>query len=50
MIEGSIQAGGSGCLVGRNFSEAQSIEKIVRAASKIIRYNSSAGEAAKELL
>lgn len=50
MIEGSIQAGGSGCLVGRNFSEAQSIEKIVRAASKIVRYNSSAGEAAKELL
>ena len=47
MIEGSIKGGGKGCLVGRNFSEAQSTEKIVKAATKIIRFNSNAKEAMK---
>lgn len=50
MVEGSIKAGGRGCLVGRNFSEASSIEKIVRASSKIIRFNSNSAEALKELI
>ncbi|MCL4377124.1 MAG: hypothetical protein M1409_01890 [Actinobacteria bacterium] len=49
MIEGSIKGGGSGCLVGRNFSETESIEKIVRAAAKIIRFGSNTEEALKEL-
>jgi fructose-bisphosphate aldolase/2-amino-3,7-dideoxy-D-threo-hept-6-ulosonate synthase len=49
MIEGSIKGGGKGCLVGRNFSEAKSIEKITRAASMIIRENKSWDEALKIL-
>ena len=36
MVESSIKAGGSGCLVGRNFSEAEDIEKLVRDAAQII--------------
>ena len=36
MVESSIKAGGSGCLVGRNFSEAQDIEKLVMTAAQII--------------
>jgi fructose-bisphosphate aldolase / 2-amino-3,7-dideoxy-D-threo-hept-6-ulosonate synthase len=42
MIEKSVKAGASGCLVGRNFSEAKDIEKIVRAASGIIREGKTA--------
>jgi fructose-bisphosphate aldolase/2-amino-3,7-dideoxy-D-threo-hept-6-ulosonate synthase len=36
MVESSIKAGGSGCLVGRNFSEAEDIEKLVSATEQII--------------
>jgi len=49
MIEGSIKAGGSGCLVGRNLSEAKSIEKITRATARVIREGASAEDALKEL-
>ncbi len=45
MVEGSIKAGGSGCLVGRNLSEADDIEKITRATTMIIREGCSAKEA-----
>jgi fructose-bisphosphate aldolase/2-amino-3,7-dideoxy-D-threo-hept-6-ulosonate synthase len=44
MIEDSVKAGGSGCLVGRNFSEAADIEKIVRAAAGIISEGKTADE------
>jgi len=37
MVGDSIGAGGSGCLVGRNLSEAKDIEKITIATSKIIK-------------
>ncbi len=50
MVENSVKAGGSGCLVGRNFSEAKNITKIVKAASKVISEGASAEEAGKELL
>jgi fructose-bisphosphate aldolase/2-amino-3,7-dideoxy-D-threo-hept-6-ulosonate synthase len=49
MLENSIKAGGSGCLVGRNFSEASDIKKIVKAASMVIRQGASAEEAGREL-
>jgi len=49
MLEGSVKGGAKGCLVGRNFSEAKSIEKIVRAASMIIRDNKTAEDALKIL-
>jgi len=49
MIEDSIKGGGKGCLVGRNFSEAKSIEKITRAASMIIRENKASEEAFRTL-
>ena len=45
MVESSIKAGGSGCLVGRNLSEAESTEKITRAASMIIREGKTSEEA-----
>jgi len=48
MIEDSVKAGGSGCLVGRNFSEAYDVTKIVRAASGIIREGISADEACRK--
>lgn len=50
MVEGATKAGAKGCLVGRNFSETKSIEKIVRAASMIIKENKSADESLKALL
>ena len=50
MVEGATKAGASGCLVGRNFSEAKSIEKIVRAASMIIKENKSLNESMKVLI
>jgi len=50
MIEDSVKAGGSGCLVGRNFSEAYDVTKIVRAASGIIREGIRAEEACRGLL
>jgi fructose-bisphosphate aldolase / 2-amino-3,7-dideoxy-D-threo-hept-6-ulosonate synthase len=49
MVEGSIKGGGRGCLVGRNFSEAKSIEKITRAASMIVKENKNADDAIKVL-
>jgi fructose-bisphosphate aldolase/2-amino-3,7-dideoxy-D-threo-hept-6-ulosonate synthase len=49
MIEGAVRGGASGCLVGRNFSEARSIEKMVRAASMIIKEKKSADESMKIL-
>ena len=49
MVEGSIKAGGSGCLVGRNLSEAKDIEKITRATAKVIKEGATAKEAIKEL-
>jgi len=49
MLEDSVKGGSSGCLVGRNFSETKSVEKIVSAASMIIRENKSAEEALKTL-
>ncbi|MCL4377609.1 MAG: hypothetical protein M1409_04390 [Actinobacteria bacterium] len=50
MIEGSAKGGGRGCLVGRNFSEAKSIEKIIRAASMIIKENKNADDVIKVLV
>jgi len=49
MVEGAVTGGARGCLVGRNFSEAKSQEKIVRAASMIIKENKSAAQALKVL-
>ena len=49
MVEDSIKAGGSGCLVGRNLSEAKNIEKITRATAKVIKEGATAKEALKEL-
>ena len=49
MVEDSIKAGGSGCLVGRNLSEERDIEKMTRATAKVIREGSTAEEALKEL-
>ena len=49
MIEDSIKGGGFGCLVGRNFSEAESLEKITRAASVIIREGKTLREAVEIL-
>ncbi|MHB1347606.1 MAG: beta/alpha barrel domain-containing protein [Candidatus Humimicrobiaceae bacterium] len=50
MIEGGVKGGASGCLVGRNFSESKSIEKIVRAASLIIKDGKSLNDALKALV
>lgn len=44
MIENSIKAGGSGCLVGRNLSESKNIEKLTKATFKIVKENVSAEE------
>jgi len=49
MAENSIKAGGSGCLVGRNLSEVEDIEKITRATAKVIREGVNSEEALKEL-
>ncbi|MBC8389879.1 MAG: hypothetical protein H8E13_17780 [Actinobacteria bacterium] len=45
MIECSIKAGGSGCLVGRNLSETKDIEKLTKATAMVIREGKSAEEA-----
>lgn len=49
MVEASIKAGGSGCLVGRNLSEVEDIEKMTRAVAKVIKEGASTAEALKEL-
>ncbi|MCL4377142.1 MAG: hypothetical protein M1409_01985 [Actinobacteria bacterium] len=49
MVEGAVKGGASGCLVGRNFSEVKDIEKIVRAASGIIKENKTAEDSIKML-
>lgn len=49
MVENSIKAGGSGCLVGRNLSEVKDIEKMTRATARVIREGLSAEEAMGEL-
>ena len=49
MVEDSISAGGSGCLVGRNLSEAKDIEKMTRATAKVIKEGVPANIALKEL-
>ena len=49
MIEDSTKGGSSGCLVGRNLTEAESTEKITKATSLIIREGKTAEEAIKIL-
>ena len=49
MVEDSIKGGGSGCLVGRNLSEAKSIRNITRATSMIVREGKTTEEAIKTL-
>lgn len=49
MIENSIKGGGKGCLVGRNFSEANNTMEITRAASMIIKDNKTVEEAVKAI-
>lgn len=48
-LESAREAGGRGCLVGRNFSETGHLGKTVRAASLILREGRTAADAAKEL-
>jgi fructose-bisphosphate aldolase / 2-amino-3,7-dideoxy-D-threo-hept-6-ulosonate synthase len=49
MVHESIKAGSSGCLVGRNISESQDIEKMTRAVTMVIRQGMTADEALKTL-
>lgn len=47
MVEGSIKAGGAGCLVGRNLSEVDNIEKMTRATARVVKEGLSAEDAIK---
>jgi len=48
-LQAAREAGGRGCLVGRNFSETGHLGKTVRAASLILREGRAAAEVYKEL-
>ena len=48
-LQGAREAGGRGCLVGRNFSETGHLDKTVRASSLILREGRDAREVYEEL-